>query len=288
MSPTPLAGDGARGLEKPLPPPPLAGRLIFHLLPVRRGVVLANLRRVFGESLGAAEIRRLAQAHYAHLALLLWEFVRVPLLSRRRREELVRVENSDAIRRVHEQGRGVLIVTAHLGNWEVATIAGLDGFPGYRGQFHVLRRRLWPDWLDRLVTRRFTAAGIGVLPKAGALDGILTRLAAGDAVVFVLDQHCVGRDGVVVDFFGQPASTSRSLAILSRATGLPVIPASTWREADGRHVIRFEEALPWIPSADANEGIRLNTRAYNAALERMILRHPEQWFWVHRRWKDVS
>jgi len=267
---------------------PFFGKLIFYCFPVRRRLILENLRRVFAPSLSNNEIVRLAQAHYAHLALLVWEFLRYPRLSERERSLLVRVENVEAILRVYEQGKGVLILTGHLGNWEIATVAGLAQLPQYRGQLHVLRRPLFPGWLDRLVTRRFRRGGFGVLPKQGALDRILERLAAGDAVVFVLDQYAHGRDGVQVDFFGQPTGTMRSLAILSRSTGASVVPVSAWRETDGQHVLRFEEPLPTLPCDDPNEGIRVNTRAYNATLERLILRHPEQWFWVHRRWKNPS
>lgn len=259
---------------------PLAGKLIYHLLPIRRRVVLANLRRVFGETVPDAEIQRLAQAHYAHLARLVREFFSYPW-----RAPVVRVDNIDAILRAHAQGKGVLVLTGHFGNWESATAAGIASFPQYRGQFHFVRRALRPQWLDRLVTRRFRRSGFGVLPKRGALDAILDRLAAGDAVVFVLDQHAGGRDGVEVDFFGHPAATFRSLAIIALATGAPVVPGATWREPDGHHVLRFEEALPVIEHDDTNEAISANTRAYNAALERLVLRHPEQWFWMHRRWK---
>jgi KDO2-lipid IV(A) lauroyltransferase len=135
------------------------------------------------------------------------------------------------------------------------------------------------------VTRRFRKAGLGVLPKKGALDAILDRLGAGDAVAFVLDQHAVGRDGVHSEFFGHPAATFRSLAIVALATGAPVVPLASWREPDGCHVLRFEDPLPLIERDDPDEAIRANTRAYNAVLERLVLRHPEQWFWVHRRWK---
>ena len=259
---------------------PLAGKLIYHLLPIRRRVVLSNLHRVFGSTLPDAEITRIAQAHYAHLARVLVEFLRQPW-----RSPAVRVDNIEAILRAHAQGKGVLVLTGHFGNWEVATVGGIANFPQYRGQFHFVRRPLHPRWLDRLVTRRFRRGGFGVLPKRCALDAILDRLAAGDAVVFVLDQHAGGRDGVEVDFFGHPAGTFRSLAILALATGAPVVPTATWREPDGRHVLRFEEALPVIEHEDTNAAIRANTRAYNAALERLVLRHPEQWFWVHRRWK---
>lgn len=264
---------------------PLIGRLIYWLLPIRRRVVLENLRRVFGETVAREEITRLAQAHYAHLARVIVEFVTFPWQSAARKAAMVRIDNIQAIMRAAEQGKGVLVLTGHFGNWEVATVAGIGQFPEYRGRFHFLRRPLWPGWLDRLVTRRFRRAGFGVLPKKGALDAILQRLADGDAVIFVLDQHAVGRDGVEVEFFGCPAGTFRSLALVAISTGAPVVPATTWREADGGHVLRFEEALPLLDGTSADETIRANTRAYNAALERFVLRHPEQWFWVHRRWK---
>ena len=86
-------------------------------------------------------------------------------------------------------------------------------------------------------------------------------------------------------FTGYPAGTFKSVAILALTTGAPVIPASSWREPDGSHVLHFEEPLPLIECDDPGETIRRNTRSYNAALERLLLRHPEQWIWMHRRWK---
>jgi len=266
---------------------PLAGRLVYHLLPIRRRTILANLRRVFGAELPEAAIRRLAMAHYAHLARSLVEIAQDGWRSPAARAARVRVENVDACLRAHQRGKGVLIVAAHLGNWEIATTGGLAQFAQYRGQFHVLRRPLVPSALDRFVTRRFRRAGLGVLPKKGALEHLLVRLAAGDAVIFLLDQYAAGRDGVEVEFLGTPTGTFRSLAIIARTTGAPVVPVATWRAADGAHVLRFEEALPFLECPDPNEAIRCNTRAYNAALERAILAHPEQWFWAHRRWKDA-
>jgi KDO2-lipid IV(A) lauroyltransferase len=184
-----------------------------------------------------------------------------------------------------ERGKGALILTGHFGNFEVATIAGLRHFPHMRGRFHFIRRAIRPRWLDALVNRRFRQGGFGVVGKRGSLDVILERLEAGDLVVFPFDQHASPPDGIAVDFFGHPAGTFKSLAIMALATGAPVVPASSWREPDGSHVLRFEEALPLIECVKVNEEIRRNTRAYNAMLEILVLRHPEQWFWVHRRWK---
>ena len=93
------------------------------------------------------------------------------------------------------------------------------------------------------------------------------------------------RDGVEVQLFGQPAWIFRSPAIIARSTGAAVVPVTAWRDSDGRHVIRFAEALPFIECDDPDECIRQNSQVYVDALEGFILRHPEQWWWMHRRWK---
>jgi KDO2-lipid IV(A) lauroyltransferase len=266
---------------------PLAGRLLYRLFPLRRDVILANLNRVYGETISQEEIVRLAQAHYAHLWRLAGEFLRFRWLSHARKAAMVRVENIDALVRAVDQGKGVLVLTGHFGNWEVATIAGIGNYPQVRGRFHFVRRAIKPKWLDALVTRRFNKAGFGVLPKRGSLDAILETLAAGDMIVFPFDQHARPPDGIEVDFFGHPAWTFKSLAIIALATGAPVLPATSWREPDGHHVLRFEDALPPIERDNTNDAIRANTRAYNETLERLILARPEQWYWVHRRWKTV-
>ena len=266
---------------------PLAGRLLFRFFPLRRDVILTNLIRVYGDAVAPDEIVRLAQAHYGHLWRLFGEFLKFRWLSHSRKAALVRVENIDALAAAAGQGKGVLVLTGHFGNWEVATIAGIGNYPEVRGRFHFVRRAIKPKWLDALVTRRFNRAGFGVLPKRGSLDAILETLAAGDMIVFPFDQHARPPDGIEVDFFGHPAWTFKSLAIIALATGAPVLPATSWREPDGRHVLRFETALAPIEHENTNEAIRLNTRAYNKTLERLILARPEQWYWVHRRWKTL-
>jgi len=267
---------------------PLSGRLVYRLLPFRRRVVLDNLQLAFGATLTREQIRRLAQAHYAHIWRLMVEFVSFPLMSRSRRAQLARVENEQVLRAAYARGKGVLLLTGHFGNFEVATAAGIMSFPEAHGRFHFVRRPFKPRWLDDIVTRRSRRLGFGSLSKQGSLDLFIERLEAGDLVLFPFDQYAAGRDGIQVEFFGHPAGTFRSLAIIARATGAPVVPAATWREPNGRHVLRFEEPLTPIECDDYDEEIRRNTRAYNAMLERLILRHPEQWWWMHRRWKSGS
>ena len=126
-----------------------------------------------------------------------------------------------------------------------------------------------------------------MLPKRGSLDAILDALGGRRCGRVPFDQHAGPPDGIEVDFFGHSAWTFKSLALLALASDAQVLPAASWRNPDGRHVLRFEEALGVVAADDVGVQIRHNTQAYNAALERLILRHPEQWYWVHRRWKNV-
>jgi KDO2-lipid IV(A) lauroyltransferase len=264
---------------------PWFGKAFYYLLPLRRSTAMANLRRVFGDVLSEDEIRRLAQAYFGHFLRFGWEFVRLPFMSAERRKTYIRVENTESPIRAHAQGKGLLLLTGHFGNWEVATVASIAQFPQYRNLFHFVRRPLKPRWLNDFITRRTRRAGFGTLGKKGSLDSMIELLGQGAIIVFIMDQHAGKPNGITVDFCGHPAGTFKSLALLALSTGAPVIPTFSWREPDGTHVLRFEDPLPLIECEDAGEAIRRNTRAYNTALERMLFRHPEQWIWMHRRWK---
>jgi len=267
---------------------PWIGQLLYRFLPFRRSVILENLRRVFGTRIADAEIERLAQGHYAHLARLFGELLRYRWFSEERRKALVRLEGVKTLDDALARGKGVLILTGHFGNFEVSTLAGLAQFPEVRGRIHFVRRPIKPAWLDALLNRRMRSAGFGIIGKRGSLDSMLASLEKGDVIVFPFDQHAGRPDGIAVEFFGHPAGTFKSLAIIALATGAPVLPASSWRQPDGTHVLSFEAPLPVIADEDPDREIRLNTRAYNQALERLVLRRPEQWWWVHRRWKPLG
>ncbi len=264
---------------------PWFGKLFYHLLPIKRGTVMANIRRVFGDVLSQQDMLRFAHAYYGHFARFVGDFFRLPWMSAKRKRAMIRIEGFETVLRAYEQGKGLLLLTGHFGNWEVATVAGIGQYAQFKGLFHFVRRPLNPALLNAYVTWRFARAGFGTIAKRGSLDRILDLLGQKQIIVFVYDQHAGGRDAVVADFLGHPAGTFRSLPIIAMNTGAPVVPACSWREPDGTHVLRYEEPVPLIEHEDTSEAIRLNARAYNAALERMMLRHPEQWIWMHKRWK---
>lgn len=261
------------------------GKCFYHAFPYRRGVVFGNMRTVFGDRLTPDEYVKLAQAYYDHYASFLKEFLTMPWRSDAAKRDLVRVENVSSPIEAHKRGKGLILLTGHFGNWEVSTVAGIQKFPQYKGLFHFVRRPLKPKFFNDFVTRRFHKAGFGTIAKRGSLDQILDLLAGGAIVVYVFDQHAGRRDGIPVEFFSKPAGTFKSPALIALASGAPVVPARSWREADGTHVLRFEDPIEVAESDDGGEAIRRTTRRFNAALERMVLEHPEQWIWMHKRWK---
>lgn len=263
----------------------MIGGILYHWLPVRRRIVLENLRQVFPRA-GEPEIRRLAQRFYGHFWTSVLEMIRLPFMSDDDVRRRVRVVGEEHLYRANREGRGALILTGHFGSWEVAPIGAMMKYQRYRGRFFFIRKTLGPV-LERVLFGRFHRAGLGVIPKHGGLQQVLDALARNHAVVFLMDQHSSpgSKNGIAVEFFGRLAGTNRSLAMLAATTDAPVIPATSWREPDGTHVMEFRAPLERIRCDDPEREIYLNTRKYNEVLEEMVLEHPEQWFWFHRRWK---
>lgn len=266
--------------------PTLLGKIAFHLVPFRRRVVLDNMALVFGATHSSREIRALAEHFYAHLVRTLYENITMAWTSSEALGKRIRVVGADIVRQAAEKGKGILLLTGHLGNWELAPIAGMAHFPQYRGRFHVLRRNLVNKTFERILFKRFYDAGLEVIPKRNSIDRVLEALAKNEVVVFIMDQYAKpGKDGILVDFFGKKAGTFRSLAMVAGSTGAPVIPCSSHREAGGAHVVEFQPPIPWVERDDWDASIAENTRAYNRTLEKMVLAHPDQWLWLHKRWK---
>lgn len=263
------------------PKPGMAGRFLYWFLPLRRRTILTNLRHVFGNRMSPHERRRLAQSHYQHLWRCVLE-IGGWLVGR---PVEFRIEVADAAWEFDVRRSGALLLMAHLGNFELIPIAAIRQNQEFRGLFNVIRRPLPFRWLDRRVHHLYRAAGIGVIPDRGAFRVVEAVIDRGGSVAFFIDQHAPPPYGIVVNFLGQPASTFRSLADLALRLDKPVLPLFTWREPDGSHVLRFDDPVFPVRNADYERAVRASTQLFTEVIERFILAHPEQWFWVHRRWK---
>jgi KDO2-lipid IV(A) lauroyltransferase len=181
---------------------------------------------------------------------------------------------------MERHGRGLLL-TAHLGNWELLTLAHrLTGFP-----LAIVVRRLDATWVEALVRRLRAGASVAVVDKRHAVRPVLQALRRGCMVAILLDQNATRREGVFVPFFGYPASTSRSIATFAIRTSTPVVPLFIQRQPDGRHRITIEPALVAGAGSPVEEAIIGLTRDCTLAIEQAIRRAPEQWLWMHARWR---
>lgn len=264
-----------------------AGRFINRFLPYRRAVIRANIDQVYGQTLNDELKSHLIKAFYSHLATSLKEGLQLRFMSEKTLRERVEVRGHQRMLDVVAHNKGVLVLTGHFGNWEFAPIGGIMNFQRFQGQFHFIRRTLGNKFIERILFRRYYQAGLNVIPKKNSLQQVCDALDQNHAVVFVLDQHAslVNRDGVAAEFFGKKAGTYRSLASFARHTGVPVVPAASYRLPDGRHVLEFLEPINWQEYPNTQEAIYQNTLAYNQALEKIILANPAQWMWLHKRWK---
>nr|WP_230963931.1 lysophospholipid acyltransferase family protein [Legionella pneumophila] len=265
----------------------MAGRFIYRFLPYRRRLIFSNISQVYNDQLNESQKKRLAKAYYSHLAKSLKEALQLRFMSEKKLRAQVEVLGHEKMLAVVAQKKGVLVVTGHFGNWEFAPLGGVLNFKEFKGQFHFIRRTLRFKFIERIMFKNYYQAGLNVIPKKNSLEQVCVALEQNHAVIFVLDQHAslVNRDGIAVEFFGKKAGTYRSLATISRHTGIPVIPAASYRLPNGKHVLEFHDPIPWKDYETTQESLYRNTLAYNQALEKIILAHPEQWNWMHKRWK---
>lgn len=265
------------------------GKFSYYFLCYRKRLVFSNLKQVFENILSPAEIKKLAQCFYGHLFRSLIENFKMSFMSQQQICDQGVVIGEDIPLALAKQGKGLAILTGHIGNWEFAPIAGISNFKAFQGRFHIVRKPQIKI-IEQIFFRRYHQAGLHVIPKKNALNQICDALEKNDAVVFVMDQHALinKKEGIAVEFFDKKAGTYRTLASLVKYTDVPVIPTCCYRREDGKQVLHFFDPIPWTPADNPQDELYINTKAYNQALEKMILAHPEQWLWVYRRWKLKS
>jgi KDO2-lipid IV(A) lauroyltransferase len=253
------------------------GDVLWWALPRRRAVVLDNLERSFGGERSPAELRRLGRRSFQHVGMNVVEVCRYVLRPTHVMLSRVRVEGREQLEAAAAHGRGVLILTAHFGNWELLAAAhGLTGLP-----LSIVTRPLDHPLLDDLAARFRRRSGAELIVKRQAVREVLTALRRKRMVGILLDQNATRAEGVFVPFFGSLACTSKGLALLALRTGAPVVPVFLRREPHGRHCMDVGTALP--PPEDGQ--VTSYTTTFNRVLEAAIRRAPEQWLWMHDRWR---
>jgi Kdo2-lipid IVA lauroyltransferase/acyltransferase len=246
-----------------------------------RRVGMRNLEMAFPKLQPKAR-RRILRRVYVHLGWQLVEFCRMTRYSAENTRNWIRTEGMEHYQAAQARGKGVLVLTGHLGAWELSGFYhSLMGHP-----MGMLIRRLDNRRLDEYVNRVRGLHGNFVLSKDDFGRGLLTAIHAGETIGMLIDTNMTPPRGEFVNFLGTDACTGTGLAHVARITGAAVLPGfMLWEPAEGKYVLRFGPEIEIPHTTDRGADILEGTRRCTAELERWIRRYPDQWLWIHRRWK---
>lgn len=266
----------------------LLGILWFDIFRIRREVVLNNVAIAFPASDPAWRVRiarrslRLFTANFS-------EFFTLPFFDARRQEKYISVTGWENVERARALGKGNFLLSLHMGAYDIACST-----PAMRGQETYLISKFFKSrWLNNLWFSLRGAQGVKFIEPHGertAFD-ILKALKKNASVIFVLDQFMGKPYGIKTKFFGRDTGTAYGLALFVLKTRSPVIPVYSFHDKDAKIHLVFEPAVPvenFIVPDDKDESIRRLTQAFNDRLEQMVRLHPDEWMWLHRRWKEFE
>lgn len=259
----------------------IAWTLLWLRPPLRRAAVI-NLRLAFPDW-SDAHRREVVRGMIRNLGWMAAEFAHFPDLSRENIERLVILDGFENFTAARERGKGVIFLTGHMSAWELAPFAqALYGNP-----LSFLARAVENPRVDALVNRYRCLSGNEPIEKNNAARTMLRVLRSGGTVGILADQNTSLDEGVFADFFGIPAATTTGLARIARHTDAAVVPGFLfWDESARMYRLRFSPAVALQRTDDEEADIRENTARFNRVIEDYIRAHPEQWLWVHKRWKN--
>jgi KDO2-lipid IV(A) lauroyltransferase len=257
------------------------GRLAFRVMSRLRGVGLRNLELAYPEWTPARR-QEVLRVVYRNLGWLLAEFCRMSRYSLAEASDFIEYDGLEHYLAARARGKGVLVLTGHLGAWELSSFYhSLAGYP-----MGLVIRRLDNGLVDRFVNRIRCLHGNRVIHKDDFARGLISSMRAGETVGILMDTNMTPPQGVFVPYFGVEACTASGLARVALKTDAAVLPGFLlWDESKAKYVLRFGECMKMARTEDAAADVLENTARFTATIERYVRANPEQWLWMHRRWK---
>jgi KDO2-lipid IV(A) lauroyltransferase len=243
----------------------------------RRALILDNLSQAFPEK-SEAEKERIARGVWMNIGRTAVEFVRLPKLTRANVDNFARIEGRAHLEKAKAEGKGLILLTAHFTNWELSGVVAQANL----GDVLAIARPMKNPYVEKWIQSRRSAGGMQIILHREAVRASLKWLKQKKTIGILADQNLY-TGGVFVDFFGRPAATTTLPALLHLRTGAPVLITYTLREGDNLRVI-YEPPIEF-PDVPEDERIVAYTQEVNRHLENLIRRYPENWFWIHNRWK---
>jgi Kdo2-lipid IVA lauroyltransferase/acyltransferase len=256
-------------------------RILLVITPKLRKTAEFNLRLAFPEWNDArrqATIRGVTRS----LGWMAAEFARMPRYTRKNVEDIIVLDGNENFLEGQRRGKGVLFLTAHIGAWELSSYAhALYGYP-----LHYMARPLDNAPLDALVNRYRGLSGNAPIFKNESARAMLKILKDAGTIGILADQNSMPQEGIFVDFFGIPACTTAGIARVALHTGAAVVPGyAVWDAALKKYRLRFEPPLELVRTGDSERDIAENTQLFAKVTEDIVRKYPDQWVWVHARWK---
>lgn len=247
----------------------------------RRAIAEQNLAAAFPRMDEQAR-DRICRAMFRNLGRILLTLARAVQIGREDLPRWIAFQDLHHFTNAKKRGKGVLFLTAHLGNWELSALA--HGIAV--GPIHVMVRPVADPAIERIVRRSRTACGNKVIPKTGSARAVLQALRGNEAVGVLIDQNTALSEAVFVDFFGRPAAANKGFAQLAMRSGAAVVPGfACWNPSESRYVLQYHPPVEMAATGNDEADVIENTRRCQAVVEEAVRRHPEQWLWAHRRWK---
>jgi len=261
------------------------GFLVYYVLPIRKKIVMQNLETAFGGEKTESELRRIARRCYQNFCSIFTEVFRIPVLTPSRIMSLINeIEGEEYFNEVGRENGRYLVVTAHLGNWEmIGTYFASTGVP-----LSVTARPMHDPYWNKELNKSREEKGIAIISTRESPKQIISHIRKGRIVAFLVDQDA-RRVGIFVDFFGKPASTFAGPAIFMEKFQLPILPVFTVRNGIAHHKVIFKR--PLYPDSFVRQGedrdkiIERIVQQYTRIIESVVRDYPEHYFWFHRRWK---
>ena len=259
-----------------------AGRLSFAILKKTRKRALNNLRSAFPEK-SDAELEKIGKTVFCNLARNIIEVFNTYKLDKKNFPLWATLEGFDKLERELEKGKGVVLLASHVGNWELIPFCFklAKDYPST-----IIVRRVYFHKYDKLLEKMRGSRGVNIIYRDESPKKVLRALKRNEPVGLLADQDMASLDGIFVDFFGKPAYTTKAPALLAMASGAPLMPCFMIREKNrDRHRFIIQDPIELAKGPDKEENVRINTQRWSTAVEKFIRKHPDQWVWMHRRWK---
>lgn len=258
------------------------GKSWYRLDGRHRGITLENLTHAYGHRLSNQEIEGIAQRVFIHFTMILFRIAWGRTIALKHFSRWFTASGMAHYHNAARQQKGVLFLTGHVGSWEL--------FPFFYGRTGLVQkgasvfRPMRNAALEQFITDIRQRFGGNMFPLKRALAHILSTLENQGTALLLMDQSTKPHKGTVIDFFGRATYANKGMARLALQTGAPVVPLFLVQDGDG-YLVVMEPEIPFVQEKTEEATLQINTRNYNKAIENMIHRYPDQYFWMHNRWK---